>query len=395
MKSKKPREMGKILPALCIALLLALTAAGCGTTTSAKTMLELNQEYSAMTVVESSGGVKMDITLSNTVNDRLGSEMEQLLDMFKQISYSSKSDQVNMTGDVAIQAGGSELLRLVMDGPGGAYYVGIAGFIDMARNFEAATGDAESASEPSLSKELAADLRGNQWIKFELPDDSKYLAGRELLADYLLGLDNEVFTDFDSGFVKAVSGGFEFKVTYEQLGAYVQSLGGYILENLDKFVNYTKTFLQGLTEEQMSAFGLTADMRDKVINELDTFVAPENKTLYENNLAMAVQVIQTPDVAKIFGGSYIDLKLTKSGETFTWACDLLVNLNFAGSSIGALFGVDFGDNSIRFTFDEQAKPLASFTPEIPASGVIDAGDTKYFTVSDMGYPMINPYATVE
>jgi hypothetical protein len=384
--------MGKILPALCIALLFALIAAGCGPAETPKTMLELNQEYSALTVVESSGEIKMDITLSDTVNDMIGGELQPILDIFKQMTYSSKSDAVNMSAEATVLSGGSDLLRVVMDGPGGAYYMDMTGLIGAIKNIETSVAGDSDDFTSLLSEELEADLQGNQWVKINFPDSSVYIAARELMADYMLGLDNEVFTNFDSGFVKAISGGYEFKVTYEQLGPYVQALGSYVLENLDSFVSYTKTFLQGLTEEQLDSIGLTADMRDEVIAGLDTLAAPENKAVYETYLATAVSTIQMPDVAGILGGSYIDLKLTKNGETFTWAYDFLVNLNFEGSSLGAMFGVDFGNNAIRFTVDEQTKPIASFTPEVPSSGVIDAEDTEYFAGTDLGLgSMLNPY----
>ncbi|MDR1321571.1 MAG: hypothetical protein LBK56_09135 [Gracilibacteraceae bacterium] len=386
----KLRKMGKILPALCIALLFALIAAGCGPAETPKTMLELNQEYSALTVFESSGGINMDITLSDTVNDMVGGELQPILDLFKQMTYSSKSDAVNMSADATVLSGGNELFHVVMDGPGEAYYMDMTGLIDAMKNIDASGAPSGFDFFP---EELEADLQGNQWVKINFPDSSVYVAARELIADYMLGLDNEVFTNFDSGFVKAISGGYEFKVTYEQLGPYIQALGTYVLENLDAFVSYTKTFLQGLTEEQLDSIGLTADMRDEAIAGLDDLAAPENKALYESSLASAVSTIQMPDIASILGGSYIDLKLTKSGETFTWAYDFLINLNFEGSSLGALFGVDFGNNAIRITVDEQTKPIDSFTPEIPTSSIIDAEDTEYFAGVDLGLgSAFDPYA---
>ncbi|MDR0435112.1 MAG: hypothetical protein LBH21_08710 [Gracilibacteraceae bacterium] len=381
MKMKKGK-FGKILLTLTVALLLALSAAGCGTE-SAKTMLALNQELTALTVTEAAGTMTIDFNLSDELASVMPPEVNQLLDFFKEMSYTSKGDSVNLTADASILANGSEFFRMIMDGPSNAYYIDATGMIDLVSQIDSETGEM-----------MAEDLQGNQWLKFDFDFSSlnyaESLVAYELLAEYMLGLENEVFQNFDSGLVKNVSGGFEFRVTYEQLGPYIQSIGAYALEHLDAFAAYTKTFLQGLSEEEMTSLALSADMRDEMIADLDELAAPENKPLYENYLAGAVTALQMPDVAKIFGGSYWVIKMTKNGNTFVSDFDFLLNCNFVDTGLGAMFGMDLGNNSLRFAFHDETKPLASFTPELPTSSIINAEDTENF--AGAGLDSILPYS---
>ncbi|MDR1961995.1 MAG: hypothetical protein LBQ16_06905 [Gracilibacteraceae bacterium] len=382
-------SLGKKALILCITLVFALGVSGCGDA-GAKTMLALNKEYAALQVVEQTGEVSLEVSLSDAVYELLGEyrpTLEQFLGMFENMSYASKSDARNMTVDFTLNNRGGELMRVILDTPGSAYYIDMLGYL---RQIDAIIEQIDNLGEVP---KLEDDLQGNQWIQIDMGESTQNALSafsadqvalvNDVLADYLAGLEDAVFADFDSGLVKDISGGFEFKITYEQVGPYILAIGTYTLEHLDAFGAYTKTFLQGMTGEQLAVFNLTEEDRDEAVSEIDAAVtaAKENKAAFENYLAMAASYVQMPDVAKLLGGSYISLSLVKKGATFTVAYDILINANFDGTSFASTMGMDFGSNSLRMTATDNAKEISGFTLEVPTAGVINAEDTEYFSGS--------------
>jgi hypothetical protein len=388
----KKESIAKKILVLCLALGFALSMAACGGSEEAKTMLALNQEYGALEVYESTGDISIDFTLSEPLRDVMGEEVGQVLDLFKNWTYSGRTDALKFVSDVSVKSGDGELFHIIMDTPGGGYYMDMTGFLD-----------AIIAIDPEAGGYLEDDLQGNQWVRFGFGEavspevyTKQMTALRSLAADYCAGLENEVFADYDSGLVTKISGGFQFKLTYEQMGSYLQSLGSYALEHLDAFSVYTKTFIQGLTAEDKEVLGLTDSDLDELIAWLDELATPENKSLYENYLAGAVTAIQMPEAAKILAGTYIDLQLVKKGDAFVWQYDILINANFEGSSFGSILGMELGSNSVRLTASESTQTIAAFEPELPTASVIDAEDTEIFAGAVMDLPSLlygglNPY----
>jgi hypothetical protein len=384
----KKAGIGKTLLVLCIAAAFAFSMAGCEERVNT-TLLALNSEYSSLEIAESNGAISLDISLSDQLDSTLSDKVRQVMDIFKKSTYTMRADSKNFVGDMTFSSSDGELIRLILDEPGKAYYFDMTGLLEAMKKLNV-----------DYVSDWEADLQGNQWIKFDLTDDAslefdqKRLAvARELTADYCAGLENEVFADFDSGLVTEISGGFQFKLSYEQLGPYIQAIGGYTLENLDAFCAYTKTFIQNLTGEQLSSLELTEANREEIITMLAELATPENKALYENILAMAVSYIQMPDVSKILAGSYIDVQLARKGDTFTWKYDISINANFEEISTLSGIGMDLGNNSVHLTGNETTKEIGSFNVD-PPSSFIKAEDTEYF--AEMAsffnpFSLANPY----
>ncbi|MDR1604388.1 MAG: DUF4352 domain-containing protein [Gracilibacteraceae bacterium] len=380
------KKIGKrrLLILLIMALALGMGLSGCGET---GTMISLNQEFSEMEIYELNEEISLDIRLSDELLMDLSEEerlvTDKVLALVRDFSVRGKVDTRQMICDLSaeyrVDGAVQPFLAAKFDTPGQAFYVDLNGLLDWLRDWK-----------EEFTAAVEEDLGGRQWLRFTLDEDivdffaeaSEYNAIHgvtyELAANYLLGLENEVFDDFDSGLTKQISGGVELRLTYEQTAPYIQALGAYALDHLDEIREFTIAFLKNIPADDLQTLNVTADETDRAIEELEELFAEiaENRTQYDNYLYMAVKAIEYPDIAKLLGGSYLDLSLQKKGGGFVWKYDVLINLNTKNTTFAE---ENYGDNSIRFTLDATANPLTELVLDVPASGdVVRAEDTVYF-----------------
>ncbi|MDR0434699.1 MAG: hypothetical protein LBH21_06515, partial [Gracilibacteraceae bacterium] len=230
----KKNGMRKLL-VLLMALVFAFSLSGCGETA---TLLSLYEDMNELGIYELNDNIRLDISMSeealDTMDDEAKDILEKILPLLEDFSVKGVIDTEKMILDLEMvyQADGGEkpFADLMLNVPDREFFIDLTGALDWMRTWQ-----------KDFVAEMESDLDGKKWLRFELDEEwarmaesmtSDYLplngqgtysaVLNTLASEYLAGLEDTVFDEFDSGLAKKINGGVEFRITYEQTAAYIE-----------------------------------------------------------------------------------------------------------------------------------------------------------------------------
>lgn len=174
---------------------------------------------------------------------------------------------------------------------------------------------------------------------------SEQIKTSQLTLEFMDGLINEVYTNYNTGLVTKNGNKYTFTLDVSQLVPFLKGFTNYTLDNFDKFASFTSSFISDLNEEELSLFNLPPEIKTNIINGLDSMIpmVALNKEKYK---VMAAEVFDNAnnEIINVLAGSTFASSIEEINST-EYRSDFNLGLNIKTDSNPISFSMQGNDNS--------------------------------------------------
>ncbi len=138
---------------------------------------------------------------------------------------------------------------------------------------------------------------------------------------------NDVYDKYNSNLISKSNNKYTLTLRGSEVIDIMKPVAIYTLNNIDKLGSALKTFLNGLSQEEIRNLGLTSELQEELLSNIDEMVLDvnQNRTEYLNGIEEAATDAQK-DVNKTFSDSELVSTMEKiDARTYKSSCKLRIH----------------------------------------------------------------------
>lgn len=366
----------KLVTVFLIMLLTVTLITGCSL--EEQEFLTLQKEISELTLYESSG--EMVFSLQGlpvpSTNDPAEVLLFNVLQKGIKINYTGKADlekgTIEYTYSYVNDTLGTEQVLTKVIGQGNIMYIKI----DELVNFFKTLGDTE------ISKELQEVFGDTEYLSMTIeeyyeslgvtqqdqplamlyPDSFTDNDLNKLLQKLMLTFP-EAYQNYSTGLLQKSGNTYSWQVSGGDAVRFLRTFLEYTLNNLPALQNWLDSFINNLSNEEMTLLGLEPQQKAEyqmLLNMMFTELTPNKEQYLQELNALMTELEQDQETQTLLEGFKLTYNLTKNG-TNAYSCDYVFNMNFkdAANEVG-----------LQMAINTEIAPTAPWNLTLPTSGVM-------------------------